>query len=61
MSLVGDLKNRSSACNRFDNPSVYCDGHELMFQYVCDELIRTAYPAHLVTTKYGEGSPSSPR
>jgi uncharacterized protein len=50
----GDLENRFSTQNGFDNPSVYCDAYKVMFQYVCDELVRNGYPADLVTAKFGK-------
>ncbi len=49
----GDLENRFSARKGFDNPSVYCDAYKVMFQYMCDELVRNGYPADLVTAKFG--------
>jgi uncharacterized protein len=50
----GDLENRFSTRNGFDNPSVYCDAYKVMFQDVCDELVRNGYPVDLVTTKFGK-------
>ena len=50
----GDLENRFSTRNGFDNPSVYCDAYKVMFQYVCDELVRNGYPTDLVTAKFGQ-------
>ena len=50
----GDLENRFSTRNGFDNPSVYCDAYKVMFQYVCDELVRNGYPVDLVTKKFGK-------
>jgi uncharacterized protein len=49
----GDLENRFSTRNGFDNPSVYCDAYKVMFQYVCDELVRNGYPNDLIRTKFG--------
>lgn len=48
----GDLENRFSTRNGFDNPSVYCDAYKVMFQFVCDELVRNGYPADLVAEKF---------
>jgi uncharacterized protein len=48
----GDLENRFSTRNGFDNPSVYCDGYKVMYQAICDELVRNGYPAELVATKF---------
>lgn len=50
----GDLENRFSMRNGFNNPSVYCDAYKVMFQYVCDELVRNGYPADVVTAKFGK-------
>ncbi|MCH7702494.1 MAG: radical SAM protein [Planctomycetes bacterium] len=41
----GDLENRYSKKNGFDNPSVYCEGYQWFFQKACDLLIRNGYPA----------------
>jgi uncharacterized protein len=49
----GDLENRFSTRNGFDNPSVYCDAYKVMFQCVCDELVRNGYPLDLITGKFG--------
>lgn len=49
----GDLENRFSKRNGFDNPSVYCDAYKVMYQYVCDELVRNGYPGELITAKFG--------
>lgn len=48
----GDLENRFSTRNGFDNPSVYCDAYKVMFQTMCDELVRNGYPAELITMKF---------
>ena len=50
----GDLENRFSTRNGFANPSVYCDTYKVIFQYVCDELVRNGYPLDLVTAKFGK-------
>jgi uncharacterized protein len=49
----GHLENRFSTRNGFDNPSVYCDAYKVLFQNVCDELVRNGYPADLVSAKFG--------
>jgi uncharacterized protein len=49
----GDLENRFSSRNGFDNPSVYCGAYKVMFQDVCDELVRNGYPVDLITAKFG--------
>lgn len=48
----GDLENRFSTPNGFDNPSVYCDAYRVMFQTMCDQLVRNGYPAELITMKF---------
>jgi len=54
MCRGGDLENRFSKRNGFDNPSVYCDAYKVMFQHVCDELIVNGYPRELVAAKFGQ-------
>jgi len=49
----GDLENRFSTRNGFDNPSVYCDAYKVLFQNVCDELVRNGYPVDFITQKFG--------
>lgn len=49
----GDLENRFSEQNGFDNPSVYCETYKVIYQYVCDELMRNGYPPDLVFAKFG--------
>ena len=49
----GDFENRFSTRNGFDNPSVYCDAYKVMYQNVCDELVRNGYPADLISAKFG--------
>lgn len=41
----GDLENRYSKKNGFDNPSVYCEGYQWFFRKACDLLIENGYPA----------------
>lgn len=53
MCRGGDLENRFSKANGFDNPSVYCDAYKILYQHVCDELIGNGYPAELVASKFG--------
>jgi uncharacterized protein len=40
----GDLENRYSSKNGFDNPSVYCDGYQSFFEGACNLLIENGYP-----------------
>lgn len=49
----GDMENRFSSLNGFDNPSVYCDAYKRLFEGVCGQLIANGYPEHLVTEKFG--------
>jgi uncharacterized protein len=44
----GDLENRYSRSNGFDNPSVYCDGYKLFFEKACRLLIDNGYPIEYV-------------
>jgi uncharacterized protein len=41
----GDLENRYSKKNGFDNPSVYCEGYQWLFKRACDLLVANGYPA----------------
>lgn len=41
----GDLENRYSKKNGFDNPSVYCEGYQWFFKNACDLLVANGYPA----------------
>ncbi|MGH6849695.1 MAG: radical SAM protein [Methylocella sp.] len=41
----GDLENRYSKENGFNNPSVYCDGYQWFFQNACKLLVENGYPA----------------
>lgn len=49
----GDLENRFSAQNGFDNPSVYCDAYQGLYATVCERLVEGGYPAELITEKFG--------
>lgn len=49
----GDIENRFSQANGFDNPSVYCDAYKTMYQAVCDELTANGYPSELIADKFG--------
>ncbi len=46
----GDLENRYSRKNGFNNPSVYCDGYQWFFQEACDLLVENGYPAEHIQT-----------
>src|SRR3546814_6341578 len=52
MCRGGDLENRFSAVNGFDNPSVYCDAYKGLYATVCKRLVEGGYPAHLVKEKF---------
>jgi uncharacterized protein len=41
----GDLENRYSNKNGFDNPSVYCEGYQWFLQKATDLLVQNGYPA----------------
>lgn len=51
----GDLENRFSSKNGFDNPSVYCEGYKLLYQGVCDLLIENGYPVEAMRARFGDG------
>src|SRR3546814_8282834 len=51
MCRGGDLENRFSAVNGFDNPSVYCDAYKGLYATVCKRLVEGGYPAPLVKEK----------
>jgi uncharacterized protein len=44
----GDLENRYSKRNGFDNPSVYCEGYRWFFNRACDLLVSNGFPAERV-------------
>ncbi len=44
----GDLENRYSTKNGFDNPSVYCEGYLWFFKNACDLLVANGYPAERI-------------
>ena len=48
MCRGGDIENRFSTRNGFDNPSIYCDAYKVMYQHVCDELVRNGFPAEVI-------------
>lgn len=50
----GDLENRFSRKNGFDNPSVYCDGYQVFFRQVCDLLVANGYPAEHIRRVVGD-------
>jgi uncharacterized protein len=52
MCRGGDLENRFSTANGFDNPSVYCDAYKVMYTDVCDELVHNGFPAELIEAKF---------
>jgi uncharacterized protein len=53
MCRSGDLENRFSTSNGFDNPSVYCDAYKVLFAEVCDTLACNGYPPDLISAKFG--------
>jgi uncharacterized protein len=48
----GDLENRFSTQNGFNNPSVYCGAYKLMYQNTCDKLAENGYPPELLQEKF---------
>ncbi|WP_231289559.1 radical SAM protein [Thioalkalivibrio sp. HL-Eb18] len=57
----GDIENRYSAENGFDNPSIYCHGYDRYYRDIRDTLIRNGYPAELMEAQIvrsRNGSPS---
>jgi uncharacterized protein len=50
----GDLENRYSTRNGFDNPSIYCESLKILYRSVCDRLIARGYPADEVKERFGE-------
>jgi len=44
----GDIENRFSSANGFDNPSVYCEGYKHFYGEVVRTLQRNGYPAELL-------------
>jgi len=49
----GDLENRFSARNGFDNPSVYCAAYKGLYETVCARLVEGGYPTALLSEKFG--------
>jgi uncharacterized protein len=49
----GDLENRFSTDKGFDNPSVYCDAYQLMYESACERLLENGYPPRLLREKFG--------
>jgi uncharacterized protein len=41
----GDIENRYSSVNGFDNPSAYCEGYKLFFSGMHELLLANGYPA----------------
>lgn len=48
MCKGGDIENRFSQKNGFDNPSIYCDGYKFFYQGVCDLLVDNGYPSEIL-------------
>lgn len=44
----GDLENRFSKSNGFDNPSVYCEGLQYFYEMTSRMLVENGYPANYV-------------
>ncbi|MGJ4959545.1 radical SAM protein [Bradyrhizobium sp. HKCCYLRH2015] len=44
----GDIENRFSRENGFNNPSVYCESYLFFFQNACNLLVENGYPADYI-------------
>ena len=49
----GDIENRFSAENEFDNASIYCDTYKTFYSEVCRVLLSNGYPIELLSMKFG--------
>lgn len=52
MCRGGDLENRFSTRNGFDNPSIYCGAYKGLYEKVCQRLVEGGYPAHVIAAKF---------
>jgi uncharacterized protein len=44
----GDLENRFSSNNGFDNESIFCEGLKLFYEHVAERLVKDGYPPQLI-------------
>jgi uncharacterized protein len=51
LCMGGDLENRFSIKNGFDNPSVYCGGLKIFYEHVVKYLCNNGYPIALIEEK----------
>ncbi len=47
----GDLENRFSQANGFDNASAYCEGYQSFFEKACGRLLAAGYPAETMLSR----------
>ena len=47
----GDLENRFSRANGFDNPSAYCDAYQAYFEHACGRLLAAGYPVETMRAR----------
>jgi len=52
MCRGGDLENRFSERNGFDNPSIYCDAYMHFYGEVCELLERNGYPRDEIERRF---------
>lgn len=50
----GDLENRYSRHNGFDNPSVYCRTYKTLYAGICRELAACGYPRAEIERRFGD-------
>lgn len=55
----GDIENRFSRRNGFDNPSLYCEGYKFFFSHMCELLTRNGYPADLLEDRLQQAKPKA--
>jgi len=44
----GDLENRFSSENGFDNESIFCEGLKVFYEHVAERLVKDGYPPRLI-------------
>lgn len=50
----GDLENRFSSVNGFNNPSVCCDTYKVLYNGICEFLVNNGYPKSEIESRYGK-------
>jgi uncharacterized protein len=53
MCRGGDLENRYSARNGFNNPSVYCQTYKTLYAGICRALAARGYPREEIERRFG--------